>query len=514
MKERGKAPKNETVDQKVERLEKELSDLMGKYQRLVDEVLYLRRRIFGRSSERFIPEDPNQLSLAFDGDEAIAEEKEAEPEEVTVTYTYNKPAKSKPVREALPAHLPREEEVIEPDNIPEGAVRIGEEVTEKLEYTPGKFSVKRIIRPIYAKPRGEGVIIADLPSQVLPKANAGASLLAHLLVCKYVDHLPFYRQLDIFKRAGVHLAASTINGWFSETVDLLKPLYGALKKEILASDYIQIDESTIPVVDKDKPGATRKGYHWIVKSPVQNQLFFHYQKGSRAQHVVVGLLHDFQGAAQSDGYGAYNIYETKKGVLLLGCMAHARRYFEQALKNDPDRAGYALNVIRDLYAIEREAQDADMTPEMTKMLREQKSYPILKAFEKWLLEQCDQVLPRSLIGKAISYTYGIYPRLVRYVLDGRYKIDNNGAENGVRPLALGRKNYLFCGNDEAAERTAVIYSLLGSCKLAGINPAAWLTDVLNRLPDHSVLRLGELLPTNWVPTGKKTTANQAKEEAA
>jgi len=513
------APENETPEQKIPRLEKalaerdneleklakELEKRDSKIEKLINEIIALRRSIYGRSSERFIPEDPNQLSLAFEGMDILPEEQavEAEPEIITVTYQRRKENKKQPVREAIPDSIRRVDIVIEPENIPEGAVRIGEEVTEKLGYIPGEVIVDRTIRPKYALPRDGGIMIADLPSQVLPRSNAGASLLSYLLVSKYMDHIPFYRQLEMFKRIKIFLAASTVNGWFADAVDLLKPLYEALKKEVLSGDYIQIDESTIPVVDKDKPGSTRKGYHWIVKSPVQNQLFFHYQHGSRAQYVVVELLKSFQGAVQSDGYGAYDIYENKKGVLLLGCVAHSRRRFEQALKNDPERAKYALKVIRDLYAIEREAQEMNLPPDKIKELREKKSYPIIKDFEKWLLENIPKVLPKSLIGKAILYTYNIYPRLARYVLDGRYQIDNNGAENGIRPLALGRKNYLFCGNDQAAERTAVIYSLLGSCKLAGINPITWLTDILNRLPDHSVLRLSELLPANWIPIEKK-----------
>lgn len=487
----------------ISRLESEKEQLAAEKEKLTNEILFLRRQLFGRTSERFIPANPDQLVLAFDGEDMLPEEKQAKPEEITVTYTRKKESKGKPVREPIPANLRRVEVVIEPENIPQGAVRIGEEVTEKLEYIPGEIYVKRIIRPKYAEAKGEGVVIAALPSQVLPRSNAGASLLAHLLVSKYQDHLPFYRQLDIFKRQDVHLAASTVNDWFADTVDLLRPLYETLRQKILSTDYVQIDESTIPVVDKDKPGATRKGYHWIIKSPVLNQLFFHYQKGSRAQYVVVELLRYFQGAVQCDGYGAYSIYENKKGVLLLGCMAHARRKFETALKNDAQRATFALKIIQDLYAIEREAQEGNLSTEETKELREKKSYPILRDFEKWLVEQAGKVLPKSLIGQAILYTYNIYPRLVRYVLDGRYKIDNNGAENGVRVLALGRKNYLFCGNDQAAERTAIIYSLLGSCRLANINPNAWLTDVLNRLPDHSIQKLDELLPINWKSSESK-----------
>lgn len=496
-------PEAEMPEQEIARLKKALAERDSKITKLTNELLYLRRRLFGRSSEQFIPEDANQLTLAFEGEDILPEEQEVKPEEITITYTRKKDNQNKPLREAIPAHLRREEETIEPEIIPEGAVRIGEEVTEKLEYNPGEVYVKRTIRPKYALPKGEGIIIAELPSQVLPRSNAGASLLAQLLVSKYIDHLPFYRQLDIFKRQDVHLAASTVNDWFADTVDLLKPLYETLKKQVLASDYLQIDESTIPVVDKDKPGATRKGYHWIVKSPMQNQLFFHYQHGSRAQYVVVELLRNFQGAVQSDAYGAYNVYENKKGVLLLGCLAHARRKFEQALKNDPERAGFALKIIQSLYAIEREAEESNLSHEQIKTLREEKSYPILKDFEKWIYAEYEKVLPKSLIGQALAYTYNIYPRLVRYVMDGRYKIDNNGAENGVRGLALGRKNYLFCGNDQAAVRTAMIYSLLGSCKAANVNPFAWLTDVLKRIPDHSILRLQELLPANWKPIEKE-----------
>lgn len=521
MKARDLEPKNEAIEQKIERLEKGIVERDSKIeeltserdatiekliaerdvtiQKLINEVIALRRRLFGRSSERFIPEDPSQLSLAFDGLESLPEELEIHAQEIEVSYTRKKENKQQPVRNAIPEHIRREEVVIEPENIPEGSVRIGEEVTEKLEYVPGEVYVKRTIRPKYALPQGGGIKIADLPSQVLPRSNAGASLLAYFLISKYMDHLPFYRIIEIFKRQKIILAASTVNGWFADSVDLLRILYKTLKKEVLESDYIQIDESTIPVMDKDHPGSTRKGYHWIVKSPVQNQLFFHYQNGSRAQKVVVELLHSFQGAVQSDAYGAYDIYENKKGVLLLGCMAHGRRKFEVALKDDPDRAKHAMGIFRDLYAIEREAKERELSPEAIKQLREEKSYPILKDFEKWLLENHAAVLPKSLIGKAISYTYNIYPRLARYVLDGRYNIDNNGAENGVRSLALGRKNFMFCGNNEAAERTAIIYSLLGTCKLAGINPTEWLTDVLNRLPNHSVLRLSELLPGNWKP---------------
>ncbi len=327
MKKRDATPIDESLEQRIERLEKGIAERDITIEKLVAELIFLRRQMYGHSSERFVPEDPNQLRLAFEGIETIPEEKEVVAEGAVVTYVRKKEEKKQPVREAIPDHLRREEVVIEPENIPEGAVRIGEEVTEKLEYKPGEVYVLHIVRPKYALPQGQGIIIAELPTQVLPKSNAGASILAYLLVSKYQDHLPFYRILEMFRRIKVHFAASTVNDWACAAIDLLlRPLYETLKKEVLGCDHINIDESTIPVMDRDKPGGTKKGYFWIVRSPGQNQLFFHYDKGSRAQRVVVDLLRSFKGAVQSDGYGAYDIYENKKDVMLLGCMAHARRY--------------------------------------------------------------------------------------------------------------------------------------------------------------------------------------------
>jgi len=488
--------------------EKEITQLLSllekkdtQIEKLKNELLILRRKLYGHSSERYIKEDPDQLKLDFGGEETLPEEVQAVLETAKETITYERKKKKenpeRPVRQALPAELERREEVIEPKPIPEGSKCIGEEVTEVLEYIPGSFYVRRIVRKKYALPQEAGVVIGELPSLPLPKSNAGASLLAHLLVSKYQDHLPFYRQIEIFRRQGLSLAPATVNGWFFSAVNLLEPLYEVLKKEVLSSDYIQIDETTIPVMNKDHPGATKKGYHWIIRSPEERKLYFHYDEGSRSQRVVIDLLKDFKGAVQSDGYSAYCIYEKKKDVLLLGCWAHARRKFEESLKNDPQRAKFALEQIQLLYRLERQAEEENMTREQIEAIRKTKSYPLMRAFEKWLDANYSQVLPQSLIGKAIAYTYNIYPRLVRYVIDGRYKIDNNGAENGVRPLALGRKNYLFCGNHEAAKRTAIIYSLLGTCKINNVNPTQWLTDVFNRIPDCKMNDLNHLLPEEW-----------------
>ncbi len=372
--------------------------------------------------------------------------------------------------------------------------------------------VRRIIRPRYAKKPGtqvnfpsegdqrqEHIRIAALPALPLPRSNAGASLLTELLMGKYLFHLPFHRQLAIFRLAGFSPPGSTVNGWFQGAGDLLRAMYYRLREIVLSCDYIQVDESTVPVINDEKHRAV-KAYMWMVRSVMENLVFFHYDKGSRAQKVVVGLLKDFKGAVHSDGYEAYSIYENKKGVLLLGCWSHARRKFSEALKEDKEGAEYALSQIGLLYKVETMADDQNMDYTERAELRKRLAYPILCAFEKWIVSYYPKVFPKGRMGKALSYTYSLFHRLSRYHLDGRYKLDTNLAENALRDLSLGRKNFMFCGNHEAAENAAIMYSLLGCCKTCGVNPREWLTDVLTRIPEYNndyTLNLADLLPHNW-----------------
>ena len=272
---------------------------------------------------------------------------------------------------------------------------------------------------------------------------------------------------------------------------------------MLQTDYLQIDETTIPVLDKDKPGGATKGYHWIVRSPQEKKLFFHYDQGSRAQRVIIDILTNFKGAVQSDGYGAYNIYENKDQVTLLGCWAHARRYADKALNDYPELAKHILTEVQHLYHIERHALDKNLTPESIVELRRQEAYPILQNLEKWVKEKLPLALPKSSIGKALTYLDNNFRRLGRYVNDGRYLMDNNLAENGVRTLALGRKNFLFCANHEAARRTAIIYSLLGTCKINNVNPTEWLCDILPRIGHTKSSQLNNLLPAEWAASKKR-----------
>jgi transposase len=490
--------------------EKTISHQKEKIISLEQQVAYLQRRMWGKSSERFIKEEPLQRRLDFEGLELLPEEEEEarqakEEIEKYKTRTIRVKEKEKPVRKPIPENIPRVEEHLYPENIDtENWIELEPEITEVLEHKPQEFFVRRIIRHKYALrnksiPVECPILTATLPDLPLAKSYAGASLLAELMINKYVNHLPFYRQIQMFKQLGVSLPAATVNDWFKQTADLLRPLYYRLKEIVLGSDYIQVDESTLPIINEEKH-KTVKGYIWMVRAVLTDLVFFHYDHGSRAQRVVIPLLKHFKGALQTDGYEVYKMYEDKKGVLPLGCWAHARRKFEEALKEDKVRAEYALAQIGMLYDVERRADVEKLSFEERSDLRCRLSYPIMVAFEKWLVGEYPNVLPKGRIGKAIRYTYEIYPRLTRYHLDGRYRIDNNLGENSIRPLALGRKNYLFCGNDDAAEDAAVIYSLMGCCKAGEVNFRDWLVYVLESIHDYDKdysKDLEELLPHNW-----------------
>jgi hypothetical protein len=281
--------------------------------------------------------------------------------------------------------------------------------------------------------------------------------------------------------------------------DLLRPAWYRLMELVLSSDYIQSDETTIPVINKEKH-QTVKGYIWMVRAVMLDLVFFYYDHGSRAQKVALHLFKDYQGVLQTDAYSVYDIYENKKGVLPIGCWAHCRRLYEEALKEDKARAEYALEQIGLLYDVERRADQEHLSYEERAQLRSRLSYPIMVAFEKWMIKEYPKVLPKGRIGKAIKYTYGIYHKLTRYHLDGRLKMDNNLGENALRPLAIGRKNWMFCGNHSAAEDAAIMYSMFGCCKANGVNYREWLIFFLNNIhkyDDDYSKDLAELLPHNF-----------------
>ncbi|MDQ3049142.1 MAG: IS66 family transposase, partial [Bacteroidota bacterium] len=317
--------------------------------KLEEEIAQIKRMIFGTKSERFIPAvHPSQSSL-FD----IPSEEKPEVIE-TISYERKKAekiTKDSTGRQILPPHLDRVEIIIEPTESTEGLKKIGEEITEELEYHPPVLKVNQYIRPKYAKANAEGILIGSLPSRPIEKGMPGPGLLAHILISKYVDHLPLHRQIGQFKRLGVDVPASTMSDWVGAASDLIAPLYDVLKKEVLSSGYVQADETPIKVLDEDKKGTTHRGYYWVYHSPEKKLVLFDYRPG-RGREGPEDILKDYEGYLQTDAYSAYDSFDTGK-IKLLHCMAHARRMFEKALDNDQVRANHALFKIQSLYAIER-----------------------------------------------------------------------------------------------------------------------------------------------------------------
>lgn len=478
------------------KLHEMVKDFEAKLISLHQQIQQYTRMIFGSKSERFIAMDKAQMSMELEGVENPA----LQPLTETITYTRKKTGdEQKPghSRVELPDHLPREVTVIEPDQDVTGWKKIGEETSEYLAHRKGTWYVKRIVRPKYAKPDGEGVVIGKLPLMPINKGNALASVIAFIIICKFTDHLPWYRQAQMIKRDGVVISESTMIGWFKAACKLLEPLYDLHKALFLLSRYIQADETPIRVQSRDVPGATHKGYFWVYFDPVTGKVVFEYRTG-RGQAGPMEFLKDFKGSLQTDGYVAYDVFGRDKDITLLACMAHARRKFDEAKSNDKDRSEHMLGVIQKLYAIERQAKTLNSDFDTIRDLRQKESLPILLEMETWLKKNLIETLPKSAIGGAIAYTLNLWPRLIRYIEDGRYQIDNNLIENSIRPIAIGRKNYLFAGSHDAAQRAAMIYSFVGTCKQLQIDPLAWLENVLERLPYFKKNDdLSILLPANW-----------------
>jgi transposase len=467
--------------------------LQGKYLLIEQELAKLKRMIFGSKSERFVPAiNPAQMALDLNI-EALAtlEQKQQE-----ITYTRTKTV-VKPNnhhgRLPLPKHLERVEHLLNPQENIEGLKYIGQEITEELEYQPGKFYVNKYIRPKYAKPEGEGIIMAQLPERPIEKGIPGPGLLAQILIDKYVDHLPLYRQLQRFKRDDIHIPPSTINDWVKFSCRLLSPLADLLKAELFSSNYLMVDESPIKVLDRDKPGVTHQGYYWVYYSPEKGLVLFDYRPG-RGRDGPTEMLKNFKGHLQTDGYTVYDTFNKLYEILLVGCMAHARRYFEEALDNNKQLAEYMLEQIQLLYKVERLARENNYTHDQRLELRQTESVPVLATIKEWLLDNAAKVQPKTPIGKAINYSLTRWDKLCVYAGNGKLEIDNNPVENLIRPLALGRKNYLFAGSHEAAQRAAIIYSFLLTCKIRNVNPQEWLKETLSKIPEQKSLSLHLLFP--------------------
>ncbi|MFC1762965.1 IS66 family transposase, partial [Planctomycetota bacterium] len=400
-------------------------------------------------------------------------------------------------RVPLPVDLPRVTEYKDPDpRLIEGMRCIGEDITEILEYIPAGFYVRKIIRRKYAQGDGSGtVVMAPLPALPIEKGRPGPGVLAHIITSKYCDHLPLYRLEQIFERHGLQVSRSTQCDWIRDSAHLLEPIVLEAKRQILTSDVVHTDDTYIPVQDKTRT-QVRKGYLWPYIDKANN-VYFDYTT-VRNREGPADILSGYTGRIQADGFNGYDdLYGADKATEV-GCWAHSRRKFDQASPSDPVRANQMLALIAQLYVVEAKARDEGLDAEEIKALRQQISKPIIANQIAPLLARWHQeVLPQSPMGKAITYATNQWQALQEYLNDGMLSIDNSLAERTIKLVALGRKNWLFAGSDAGAQRAAILYSLIASCKLCKIDPLIYLRDVLDRINTHPANQIEELLPQRW-----------------
>lgn len=475
-----------------EDLLKVISSRDQKIDYLESQLAMYKRMQFGQKRERF-EGDSNQIALPFEAEPAEVVQQQEETKE-KIEYVRKRP--NHKGRAKLPAHLPVEEIEIHPEGDLSEMACIGKEITEELECEPAKFYIKRYIRYKYAAKNGDRVSIAELPERVIDKGIPGASLLAMILTGKYMDHLPLYRQKQIFARENIQIPTSTIEGWTKQALEKLEPLYEHLIFDTKSKGYLQVDETPIKVLDSDKKGAAHQGYYWVYHAPLDGTVLFDYSP-TRGGIAAVPILGNFKGYLQTDGYAVYEKYGKKKEVTHLACWAHARREFEKALDNDKRRAEKALLLIQQLYITERKAKEENLSPQQIKELRLAESLPVINELGKWIFEEIKNTLPKSQIGKAMAYAYARWDALSAYLYDGNLFIDNNLVENAIRPIALGRKNYLFAGSHEAAQRSAMIYSFFAICKKHEVNPFQWLKYTLQNIMSINHKNIKELYPQNY-----------------
>jgi transposase len=512
---------NASIQTLSESHKKEVESLNARIKELTAQVAWLNRQLFGRKSEKLPVIDPNQLDLFAgmlpENAQQIADAHDEAVEKIIKTKEERRQErKNRIMMEDLPV---LEQVILTPDNLDRNLYKkIGEEVTRVVEHKPGQLYIKEIIREKWGlkdntsiAPKGMGgVLIAPMPLLPIYKGIAGASLLAEILLQKYEYHMPYYRQIKQYSHLGMKgLTESTVDGWFKQTMELLKPLHEALKSEVMKSDYVQADETTTPVINKETHKAAKE-YLWMVRAVMERLTLFHYDQGSRAGTVIESLAnrYNFKGYLQCDGFAGYETaFKTNPNVHLVNCMVHIRRHFEQALDENRPMAEHALGEIQHLYKIEHMCDDAGLSPEERKAKRQELSKPIMEAMKLWMETEGVKYSESSQTGKAITYAYTRWDNMMRYLEDGRLLPDNNLAENEIRPVTLGRKNYLFCGNHEAAQNMAVVCSLLATCRNHDVNPRDYLNDVISQMPYHTKAsheELLQLLPHKWKLTHPKS----------
>lgn len=511
---------NDLIEQKqlqIEELTKKLHSTQLSMKMLQHQVEQLLKRVYGRRSEKL---DPNQLMFDNLILEAIDQPLPQPPpkllgEEKTEGKKPRTVKRRHPGRIPIPEHLERVEIVLD---IPEEnkvcpetgkpLKKIGEEVSEKLEYRPGKLIVNVYKRPKYASPDSMasghvGVITAPMPDHPIEKCKADVGLLSHIIVSKFADHLPLYRQDGIFNREGVTIPRSTQTSWVLQTYEAIRPLGEVLKRAVLERDILFTDDSIIPLQVKGN-GRVKKARLWVYVrgGPGPPLTVFDFSQ-DRSKQRPLNFLGDYQGYIHADAYSGYDELFRKDGVIEVGCWVHARRKFDEAASSRPQEATEIMARIAGLYKLEAECKK--MKPRDRCRHRQKHAKPIIDGIFERLEELNPATLPSEPMSKAINYALNQRKALYRYLEDGQLKPDNNTAENAIRPLALGRKNWLFAGSDRGARATALFLGLIQSCKACEVNPWEYFNDMLQRIMSHPVNHIGELLPDQWQPAPKDRT---------
>ncbi len=492
-------PREIQLEKELKECRAQLAEALRENELLRQKVDLLIKRLFGSSSEQM---DPAQLEFLLQGS-TPPQQPEEKPVVAELVSTPSRPRRERAPR--LPDNLPVIEEVIEPEPVkaaPEQWRCIGQEVSEQLDYEPGRFLRRRLIRKKYVHRTqvDQAPVIAPLPEKLQERGLAAPGLLAHIIISKYCDHLPLYRLEQIFhRRHGVHLPRQTLARWMALAADWLRPIYEQIRTGVMAGGYIQVDETPVEYLDPGN-GKTRQGYLWTCSRPGGDVVF--RWETSRATDCLDKLVAvDFTGTIQCDGYSAYPAFARKRGetITLAGCWAHVRRKFYEALEQSPKTAGWIVRQIQHLYQIEARLREHRAGSALRLAIRSHQSQPIVERIHRALtrLKLKNRFLPQSTMGRAIDYALSQWPTLTVFLGNGRVEIDNNLVENAIRPTAIGKKNWLFIGDADAGDRGAILYTIVESCRRRGLNPYAYLRDVLTRLPHMTNHQIKDIIPAVW-----------------
>jgi transposase len=499
--------------EQLEALQRENARLREENRLLRQKLDIVIRQLFGSKSEKL---DPGQLELLLGGEDAGLGKAHASGAEALLEAEESgapKRRRRNARKPRIPENLPVVETIIDPDPVcgcPEAWRCIGEEISEQLDYEPGRFLRRRTVRRKYVK-RSEPElppIIAVLPERLVERGLLAPGLLAHVMISKYADHLPLYRLERIFReRHGVDLPRQTMCRAVEQVADWLKPIVAEMSREQFAGGYVQIDETPVKYQQPGR-GKTAQGYFWTAHVPGGDTVY-HWYPGRGHECLKALVPKNFDGTIQCDGYGAYKTSRAVRPLVsLAGCWAHARRNFHVALeqRDSPVRAAWLLRQIGHLYRIEKRLRRSRAGPVLRAAVRQAESRMIIERIYKALdrFKRSKAHLPQSLMGKAIDYALGQWPELMAYLEDGALEIDNNLVENAIRPTAVGKKNWLFIGANEAGWRSAVVYSIITTCRNRGIDPCEYLRDVLERLPTMTNFQIPEITPRAWAEARQKS----------